>query len=1238
MRSVTLLFKNLGGRNLICSFILLFLSIFNYELKAQTYTIELGVSYDQFFAAQYSSDEEAEAAVYEAVEQINCVYDNLATFKVVFELVKVQKLNLPENISAANMRRNVSAYWINVSDLCNRVDVCHHLTDDLPGVDGQAGGGQDALCGINNFSQSAVCSISEWKATSTLDANKHRMAHEIGHHLITSTDEVDCTPIFDLMCKDVLGADCNQYNLDEYNITALKNNMINASCVNVVNVGLSNDCNNCSNSIVISNKSENVFNLEYGCIDPIDIFDIETAISNNCADNRNFKIRIEYNSSSISLSDLDPKYQGPFPTTNGSPYGLTTKYETDWFPVGKNEGLFDAFKAQVIGAGSYLPSSNPGSGNSGTLVQVVIQFNPPSAVHNPNEGTNSNTPLSVKTVNYKFNYNYPIDKRNLNTLNASELKTPDNLDPLNFCNELGHDVYLNGNFYIDMDQEYCNTNFFLEPGSKIYVNSGKTLALKNCTLESCGEKWQGIELLTGANIKLETTTIKNAIIGIKAHDRSSSVTVNSNSRFDFNDTGVDMKGARLIEMSNTIFTEGIYGIRVEDCIYAYINKCTFTRFYTGIDSKRTSLTIDGGTFKGKTAANGRGINLDGNGHILQLINAPSFSYWQLGVNNLRSWLTSSGSIFSDNNYGINLLSSPGFNHEINDNHFSNSTRGINIAVSPSSLISKVTNSTFDGLENSINITNQGGNKGWSITSTFTNVKQRGITLRNASNNYLTKNIMTSNVRYNPTMISLEAAPLNVVGFNNIAGSIKPAESLQSKGIFLSSSTSNIVDCNYLSGGTYGLNAWGDSNGNITQNTFIYNNKGLYCGLYPSDGNANTGAQLHKFNLWENLDIYVGAQHLNSDQNFLLQNKFTVNTLQNTKYRPNPLIAVTPNWFTNATTSQTPTACVNRIPDYGYNPGSPGVMASVNSQDNDLMQSYATGNVNFSNYSQELNFTADQHVYNLGVNAGTNAWFTNISPLTTYMAQQQNADIGRLHHIQNLILTDLFDDVTLQNHANNLKTQLTTYTAAYETMSVVQKESGRQAIADLSETMSDRYQQLRDTHEADLASAQYMLNGITETVTPAINHVKVLRILAAQYYRDALLPTEIIELEDIASQCPLKGGDAVYMARGVLDMHMISMEYDDSNLCQTVEDRSVALREANMTISPNPSSGDFVITAPDKIDKIVVTDINGSIISTINNISEITYTLDAQSLKAGIYIIKVQGVNDQVEWVSKIVKI
>ena len=80
------------------------------------------------------------------------------------------------------------------------------------------------------------------------------------------------------------------------------------------------------------------------------------------------------------------------------------------------------------------------------------------------------------------------------------------------------------------------------------------------------------------------------------------------------------------------------------------------------------------------------------------------------------------------------------------------------------------------------------------------------------------------------------------------------------------------------------------------------------------------------------------------------------------------------------------------------------------------------------------------------------------------------------------------------------------------------------------------------------------------------------------------------------------------------------------------------RRAKLAISPNPSSGDFVITAPDKINKIVVTDINGRIMSTINNVSDGTFIFDGRSLPQGIYIVKAQGVNGNLKWVSKIVKI
>ncbi len=92
------------------------------------------------------------------------------------------------------------------------------------------------------------------------------------------------------------------------------------------------------------------------------------------------------------------------------------------------------------------------------------------------------------------------------------------------------------------------------------------------------------------------------------------------------------------------------------------------------------------------------------------------------------------------------------------------------------------------------------------------------------------------------------------------------------------------------------------------------------------------------------------------------------------------------------------------------------------------------------------------------------------------------------------------------------------------------------------------------------------------------------------------------------------------------------------LTGTNDIKNISDSRAKLDITPNPSSGDFIITAPDKIDRIVVTDINGRIMSTINNVSDGTFIFDGRSLPQGIYIVKAQGVNGNLKWVSKIVKI
>ena len=77
----------------------------------------------------------------------------------------------------------------------------------------------------------------------------------------------------------------------------------------------------------------------------------------------------------------------------------------------------------------------------------------------------------------------------------------------------------------------------------------------------------------------------------------------------------------------------------------------------------------------------------------------------------------------------------------------------------------------------------------------------------------------------------------------------------------------------------------------------------------------------------------------------------------------------------------------------------------------------------------------------------------------------------------------------------------------------------------------------------------------------------------------LTETQSAQLQDIAGQCPLEGGMAVYWSRALLEM--LAREhtmYDDEDLCATAADRhqktAPVLSATAVRIFPNPTQGMF----------------------------------------------------------------
>jgi len=97
-------------------------------------------------------------------------------------------------------------------------------------------------------------------------------------------------------------------------------------------------------------------------------------------------------------------------------------------------------------------------------------------------------------------------------------------------------IQINANMTISLNRTFTNCTFRMGPNVKIIVNTGVTLTLTNCTLFSCSEMWDGIEVLTGGSLILNGTRIEDAKEGVKSLSNAS-LTV-ENCVFNKNKTGL----------------------------------------------------------------------------------------------------------------------------------------------------------------------------------------------------------------------------------------------------------------------------------------------------------------------------------------------------------------------------------------------------------------------------------------------------------------------------------------------------------------------------------------------------------------------------------------------------------------------------------------------------------------------------------------------------------------------------
>lgn len=1215
--------------------------------------IELGVSYDQHFLADFASEDEALETLDWIVGEVNCLYE---PYNVHFLLRLKVKLNV-YTTHRRDMRIYTSNYWNYRSDGCTTPDLVHHITgiNGIDGVSGQSGGG-DPLCNIGPHSNKAVCSASE----NARDIFKAAvlMAHEIGHGLtMIHDDNLVHSFMYPMPLLQECRAGLSTHNIGKLNDVLDKNEydpVKDEGCVNHNNFGLSEFCESCDNFIKITNMSFRSYDIGFGCYPNQDTFDLSSAVTNICDRSRNYRVEIVYNDEHVEILERGDLFNDPIPYSGGlsGQYTMLLRSETILLP--KGGGDFVPFKVRIKNNGSgFYPNGT--TGKTGAFISVVYYFDHPAKIKDTYAGWEHNASNSL-ALDFQFKYPYQIDMRGIPLVKASELLLP--FEPLNFClGDFVKDVYIDGDFIVDIDQKYCNTNFYFGPNSRMIIQPKKKLILDNSTLTACDDRWQGIYLNPRAVLETENnTTIENAVIGIES--LSAKVRL-KNTFFNNNLTAIWLTDSRVETSSYITISQGNYGIRLDSCDNVNLHEVRIDKMKTrGIKAVNTSLVMSGihifGTSK---SGSGWGIESIGSGHSLTIsdeFGVNSISNWQVGVNCQKNNMQIKYVTFKDNFIGISHSFSPRLTQGLYNNKFINCSRGFNSINSTPGFRSKIDENIFENVDYGITISNVlNPSTSWDILgNNFTESGMAGIRLNNSSGITIRDCYMESKGLAKSNLISINGGMKNSACHNQLAnGSGMTSEVSQIKGISMNGVAGYNVTCNEVQGGSYGFNFWAMGTGDFMYNASNQVHTGLYCGLYPADGNVVMGVQVHKFNIWNNSAHTVGAKHLSMDQQRIKDSQFKVIDNPNFgQYWPNPIIPGNLDWFVKEFKNETPRNCSNYNelwrPAGGtgintshttreaqpaqltiaYNPGeevaSPANSVSASGDvcgntyvmPEELVTKIINKLIPFDRYEPEIHahsywqlYKSVQSNYPAYVNyLGVAQFMSGHAPTLGVLYQAERTLAGVNHY------------TVSGAYYNNIANQPT------QTNSVV-TDSIYRAL----------YSEERVIHITDIQHALIGLQSLSIEVAPWTNTKDLLAISGKAFMNDTLTALDMYRLEEIANQCPLYGGDAVYGARGMLEAYSTYHDYDDNVLCGTTEWHNAKPKASGVYLNPNPAYDRLSITA-EQMTSVQIMTMSGHIVRDIeiggNNVAD----LDISEILPGIYMVRVEYGNEKKSDTKKLI--
>ena len=442
-------------------------------------------------------------------------------------------------------------------------------------------------------------------------------------------------------------------------------------------------------------------------------------------------------------------------------------------------------------------------------------------------------------------------------------------------------------------------------------------------------------------------------------------------------------------------------------------------------------------------------------------------------------------------------------------------------------------------------------------------RRRGISMSNSNNGYLYANIVE--------VTDATAFPaLNAI---HIAGSVNSQ-----------------LCCNTTDGGYAGFLFSGECGGTLLRNSNINDHiVGLEC-----ETGTVIGLQEHGGNQWLGNYGEFAARHLGSDGD-VFQSRFRVEPPLGTALFPTPsLIFAVTSWFEediegSAALCQSDAACLPI----------PNPYENLIIKESDLLISrneYALG----GQFSDMLNWEGGKELYS---KLTENTIFRQSNTELNQFFQNQQTDIFGDYNTVNEQLNELFQ--YSEAAVINMATYWTVFQNELEQIRLIEE----QLLTSNSTTLLNDYQTASNNLDVHLANIQTLQTNVTEarsiiaTGVLTTNNVLSTPYLLATNQKEVtnlylerltgntaeFTSAQVIQLEDIAYQCPKEGGNAVYRARALLktvgSYHFIDNEdcvkqekLQSSPTIPSIDLEMEGLHEKkelsteNWTVYPNPTTG------------------------------------------------------------------